>query len=511
MPEFAGYVSNRGNVVDWQDAAAGLSGAIKSVDQARQQRRAENERIMSESEQLINDTEQPKSQTLNNFILKGADLGRSKLFEWNRQLKQGTLKASDYKSRIANLNEYWSNLAAATKTLDTRMTQAMARQQPGADGTLPPASAIEAEMQMYFGGLSQLGDKNIIVDEDGRVKIGKFDANGNLVGSEDVKYINNPANVEFNRTDLSGMVNADIKNWGEWSIGRVSDLRNNPQYKRAKARLEDALVGTPRSAASILVDNTDGDYQVYFNEEDKQAKVQKLKELYAQTGEKKSDKEIEDQLILMRQDQNGDYQPNLTPAQIEAAKKLVDSEIELQVGRVVAPAPSIQRDNGPSWEWMYKKQEEQEQNLQGYIASREAWINNDVSKLPQGYVYKRGKSKQFVTKDNPDGSYFDVYVANQKDADRDRNTPNEPVKRLTSAEGLAEFVFAGEDPNKSLYRWKEGKSEFLNRGLNNDPRYQYNPSGKQNQPSASDFDSKWKTLKKGQRLQGPDGVWYTKK
>ena len=50
--EYAGYVSNRGNQVDWLEAATGLSGAVKSVDQARKQRKAEDAALLSETERL---------------------------------------------------------------------------------------------------------------------------------------------------------------------------------------------------------------------------------------------------------------------------------------------------------------------------------------------------------------------------------------------------------------------------------------------------------------------------
>lgn len=488
--EYQGYVSNRGNVVDWNQAAQGLSGAVKSVQQARDFRRAENERLKQEAEGFINATEQPKSKTLNEFILKGADQGRSKLMEWNKQLKAGDLKENEYKQRIANLNEYWRSLATTAKSLDQRMTQALARQQVGEDGTLPPASAIEAEMQMYFGGLSQLGDKNVVIGDDGRVMVGKYDPDGNLISTEDVKYINNPANVEFNRTDLSGMVQADVKNWGDWSIGRVSDVRQNPQFAKSKARLVDALVGTPRSAASILVDNTDGDYQVFFTAEDRAAKVQKQKELYAQMGQPKTDAEIESQMILMQQDQNGDYQPMLTNAQKEAAKKLVESEIEVQLGRQVTPY----QGGGSSYDASEARdiQNEIDSNLEGYKAARKAWNTGDYSGLRSGFEYKRsGTGNNYK---------IDVYRINTNP--KTRGQESVLVKTITSPEGLAEYAFNG-DPNTNISKYKEGKNEFARRGLGDDR--------KKSSITPEQFDAQWAKLKRGQSLVGPDGKTYTKK
>lgn len=490
---YAGYVSNRGNVVDWNQAAQGLSGAVQSVDDARTARRAENEKVLKDSEKLINDTEQPKSQTLNEFVLKGADQGRSKLMEWNRQLKAGEINGRDYKSRVANLNEYWGSLANTTKTLDARLTQAMQRQQVGADGTLPPGSAIEAEMQMYFGGLSQLSDKGVVIDDDGRVMVGKFDKEGNMLSTEDVKYINNPANIEFNRTDLSGMVNADVKNWGDWAINRTTDARQNPQFAKSKSRLVNAIVGTPRSAASVLVDNTDGEYMVYFNEEDKQQKIQQLKEEYEQSGEKKTDAEIASQLILMQQDANGDYQPNLTNGQLDAAKKLVESEIEIQVGRKVDPRPvSSGGNNGPSYDQARSYQQEIDENLQGYIAVREAWNKNQYDLLSKG-------GYSFVPKGN---GVIEVYQGEDKRGNKIK------VDVVDSPGGLAKYAFNG-DPNTNLRKYDEGRNHFYSTGMDKDSRYSVPGSGAT--PSEAEFNKKWASLKKGQTTIGPDGKTYTKR
>jgi hypothetical protein len=469
-PEFAGYQGqNRGNILDWNQIAGGLSGSIKSVDQARQTRRAENERIMKESERLLNETEQPKSQTLNQFILKGADQARSMLFEWNKQLKAGDLDPAEWKARNANLNEYWNSLATATKSLDQRLTQAMERQQVGADGTLPPASQIEAEMQMYFGGLANLKDKSLVIDGDGRVQIGKYDADGNLISTEDVKYINNPANVVFNRTDVGGMVAADVKNWGDWSIGRVSDVRQNPQFQKAKMRLTDAIIGTPRSAASVLVDNTDGDYQVYFNEQDKQDKLSQLKLMYSQMGQKVTDAELEKQLIAMKQDANGDYQPALTEDQVDAAREIVESEIELQLGRKVEPRPVVSGgNNGPTWDQMRRYQEDMDDNLRGYIAAREAWTNNDASGLRSGYNYKKGYDKKYISEDNPNGYFIEVQ---KEERDRKGATVYRTVKKAHSAEGLAEFAFNG-DANQALSDYNQGRDVFYGQGIDKTDRFQ---------------------------------------
>jgi hypothetical protein len=485
MAEYAGYISNRGNIVDFEGAAAGLSGAVKNVDQARKQRRKENDQIARSLEEQINDTEQPKNQTLNTFVLDGAMQAKAKKMDWMRELKQGGNRA-DFLAKTANLEDYWNNLATVTKSLDQRLTQAMERQQVGEDGTLPPASQIEAEMQMYFGGLSNLKNKNLVIEDDGRVSVGKYDDDGKLVSTEDIKYINNPANIVFNRTDLTGQVAAGVKNWASWQQGRVTDMRLNPKFKLEKNRLINTLTSSPRSAASILVDNTDGEYQVYFGEEDKQQRIAALKQEAADAGQKLTDAEAEAKLIRMRQDENGDYQPTLTDAQMSKAKEITDNAIEAQVGREVEPAP--QQTGGPDFWDMFKYQQVQDNSLRGYIAAREGWTKGDFSGLMQGYEYEPeggddGSGKPYQVK------VYKVLTTPAKTGSGEYQKRT-LVKTAKNPEGLSEFAFDG-DPNTSLTDYTTGRQMFYGQGLQNTERFQTKGKAKQsNVPSASKAD--WK-------------------
>lgn len=488
--EYLGRQPNSNQGIDWQQAAASLGGAIKNVDDSRKARKAADESLLQESERLVNETEQPKSQTLDTFLLNGSDVYKRKALEWNKALREGKIKRADYNSRMANGMEYWKSLSTAIKSFDQRISQSIQRQQVGEDGTMPPASVIEAETQAFLGGLSQLKDKNLIVGDDGRLSVGRYGPNGELLSAEDVKYINNPANIEFNRTDLSGMVQAEVKNWGDWSIGRVSDTRQNPQFIKSEARLVDALTSSPRSAASILVDNTDGEYQVFFTPEDKAAKIQRIKDLDTQMGVKRTDAEIESQLIQMRQDENGDYQPVLSQKQMEEAKKLVKGEVEIQLSREVTPY----QGGGSSYDASEARdiQNEIDSNLEGYKAARKAWNTSDYSGLRSGYEYKRSGTG--------DNYKIDVYKINTNPKTRDQGSTL--IKTITSPEGLAEYAFNG-DPNTNISKYKEGKNEFARRGLGDDR--------KKSSITPEQFDAQWANLKKGQTLVGPDGKTYTKK
>jgi hypothetical protein len=517
MPEYTGYVSNRGNNVDWLEAAQGLSGNIQKVDQAQKQRRAENEQLLSDTESFINQTEQPKSKTLGTLVLNGADMYRTKALDWNKQLKEGKISRTEYQSRMNKSREYWDSFANATKTFDQRLSTAMERQQVGADGTLPPASQIEAEMQAYFGGLSQLADKKIVVDDDGTILMGKYDQNGNLLSTEDVKHINNPGNIIFNRIDLNGIVSAGVKNWASWQQGRVTDPRLNPKFALEKTRLINAATASPRSSASILVDNTDGEYQVYFSDEEKQQKKDLLKQEAEASGIKMSDAEIESRLIKMRQDENGDYQPDLTESQFNKAKEITSNAIEMQLERTVTPPPASSGGGFDAGDYRDMEQEKQD-NLRGYIASREMWTKGDPSGLRSGYTYTpKGSGDNFRIEVRKIGAPVEKkeYVTERdsltgKPVKRLKTTKEDPViKIVKNAEGLAEFAYNG-DQNTNIRKYNEGRQTFHGQGLQSTERFQEKGSQKKSTISPEQFDAQWAKLKRGQTLTGPDGKTYTK-
>ena len=339
MPEIINPISTRGSQLDWSELFGSLSSSVLDWDKKIKGKRAEDEAMLQQTGKNLNETEQPKTQSLNEFILSGTNEGRDKIYQWNQDLKAGKINRAEYHKRMTNLNDYWGNLSTVTKTLDTRIQQAMERQQVGEDGTLPPASAIEVELQGYFGGLANLKDKKLNIGDDGRVMLATINQEGIPTSLESIKYMNNPLNIGFNRTDVSGMVKADVENWGKWDIGLTSDQRNNPNLKKSKAQLINAITGSPRSAASVLVDNTDEDYTVFFNEKDKLEKFAQLKKLNEEADLKLTDEQIAEKMIQMRQDENGDYQPVLSEKQQQKARDVVDREIEMQVSRTVDLAP----------------------------------------------------------------------------------------------------------------------------------------------------------------------------
>lgn len=462
--------SDRGNQVDWSKISSGLGEAVTDWDKSIKAKRAEDENAFRETNKMLAETESTKSQSLNEFILAGADNGRQKITNWYNDLKAGNINRSEYQRRRMNLTDNWNQLASVTKDLDQRIQQSLERQQVGPEGQLPQASQIELEMQAYFGSMANLVNKKLDIDDEGHVLLATMGPDGKPIELNNIKYMNNPLNINYSRVDVPSMVKAEVDNWGKWSIGRISDQRNNPQFPKMKAQLVETITATPRSASSVLVDYTDDDYTVYFSEQDKQAKFNQLKKLNEQIGGGLTDQQIEDRLIQMKQDPNGDYQPVLTDNQLRTAKDIVAREIEMQVGRDVAPAPMYSGGGGSSSS--SGSGEDPNQLIAGYKASLKAFgfdpekvkaNPKDYTTWGSGNVDFGGLTTDFKYYYNPKSKAVEVYSASSPTAitgDK-KNPENNLLFIAKNPKDLAQYIYMRSDASKNSMLWEDARKMFL--------------------------------------------------
>ncbi len=457
MAEFYGYVPTSDSSIDFRQLAQGLSSSIEGVREGQKSRTATNKQARKTAEGAM-EFDPVSSETVNNFTYRYADQGRNKIFEWSKQLKRGEISGREYKERIANLNDYTSSMATVAKTLDQRLQESLKRQSVGENGELPQASGIEADLQVKFGDLANVIGKDTIIDDNGRVMVVKKDTEGNIISGEDIKQVLNPLNVEFNRVDLNGMLDAGTKGWEQFQVGTTTDARKNPAYAKAKVDLINTILASPRSTASVLYDNTDEDYVVYYDEDSKQQALQQFvdrqNEINQQLGKPldAKPKDFEQNLILMKQDEKGVYQPILTEEQLNKAKSVVDNGIEVRMGReqqIFAPhyggggGDSGSGDVNPS-DW-----------VPGYLASLEAFgIDKDAVKSGD---YKSTGNHSFGKLDRRYSYRWDngsVVVTKAGD-------PKSIIGRFSRPVDLAQFVYGTNDPSEATKMYNEARMTYL--------------------------------------------------
>lgn len=345
--QYTGFIP-ASNPIDWAKLTGGLVKTITDIGESREAERQALDKLQSDNTKILQNTELGKTQTLNQLILSGSNQGRQSMMEWNRLLKAGQITPLEYKNRINNLMDSWSTFANTAKGYDKQMQEALKRQQEGL------GSGLELELNNRLAQLGDLRNKATQVDpNNGNFIIGQLGQDGLFDSSSimDLRSISQPGNIIDNKVDLLSIVNEKTKGWEDWTIElgakTITDALQNPAVQRARLDLANGILSNPRATTSILKDNTDGNYDFYYNKEDLDAKLQDRvvneNELNKQLGKPALsgdalDKFIESEknkFILLAQDDQGVYQPNLTNKQIEDAKQTALDAIDANLKRKV--------------------------------------------------------------------------------------------------------------------------------------------------------------------------------
>ena len=381
--QYFGYTPSETRI-DWSKLTGDLAQQLTDNENQRKAVLTELDKIESDNNSLVTNTERSKTQNLDELVLGGAQDAKAKMLNWSKELKSGQLTASEYRKRMNNLTEGWKAYANNMKAFDTRMQDAMARQQPGEDGKII-GSGFEAAVNEQMAYLGELRGKKLIVNpEDGKVIIGTLNQETGLVDPSsimDAMAIGNVSNTIDNSVDLLSLTSTIAKSFGDYSksdaSGTIKDPRQNVDMMKAKNDFMNGVLSSDRRAASILTDNTDDDYDYYFTPEQKKQKLESMvndqiqamnetKKYSSEQIEKKIaefkkknkkqadiDKErvklesetktmtteeiaefkknAESKLIEAKLDDNNVYQPILTDQQKEAARAAIDASIMSQV------------------------------------------------------------------------------------------------------------------------------------------------------------------------------------
>ena len=184
----------------------------------------------------------------------------------------------------------------------------------------------------------------------GKAFLTKVDKDGKIISQTDVRQANNPGNMIDNRLNLGSAVKNGTKNWEDWTIATTGSLGkgttetdqrlNLLNFTKSKNALINSILSNDRAIAGVLKDNTDDNYQFYITDEERDSNVEKQLETqrldYNEAGvdfdAETIRAEIEARMIKTVKDATGVYQPELTEKQVQMAKDIVGTEIEMQTG-----------------------------------------------------------------------------------------------------------------------------------------------------------------------------------
>ena len=433
--QYTGFIP-ASNPIDWAKLTGGLVSTITGIGEKREAERQALDKLQSDNTRILQNTELGKSQTLNQLILSGSNDGRQSMMEWNRQLKAGQINPVEYKNRINNLMDSWSTFANTAKSYDQQMQEALKRQQEGL------GSGLELELNNRISQLGDLRNKKVQIDpNNGNFVIGQLDQNGLFDPTSiiDLRSISKPGNVMDNKVDLASIADEKTEGIASWIIETgnttVTDALQNPAVQRTIYDLTQSILSNPRAITSILTDNTDGNYDFYYSDQDLYEKIQdrinKENDFRRQNNKpvlsgNDVDQFIEsekEKFIFLTQDDQGVYQPNLTENQIKEANRATNDAIKSRLTRKVEIDEPYRGGSSGGGGGGSSKSKKDESKLG--VASKvfNAWRNNDAKALSQA---SGGKLVFQYTKDGG----VNVYNGNPNDRNTKLLSPGGSIKKI---------------------------------------------------------------------------------
>ena len=388
---YMGYQSPE-NRVDWAALSDKFSTELKDVEEKRQLERDTLDKMALDNTVLVSSYVPGKDQTLNEMVLRGIDDAKGKISNWNKDLKAGKLKPSEYKTRMNNIKEYWGVMANNAKNYDQRIADVVTRQQEGTSGVM------EAELLKQWENSTDVKSNAVVVGDDGRVYTSKFDrTTGQPTGEvTDMRLMSLPENIMANKVDLVTEIDNYTADWQpatmfatEGDIDITSEsVKNQGNYELMKQKVANAIAPdtNPRAQVSVLGDNGAYDVTFYYNDDEY---TQKYDELLAQLeadkailGEEITQEDLDNidkSLIRMGIDENNMMNPILTDDQKQAVKDFISEQIDIRT------EDKISRDIGLEYKigMQNKKQTLAEQRAAAAAAKKASSGRSGSSKTAQ--------------------------------------------------------------------------------------------------------------------------------
>jgi len=339
-----GYIPTES--VDWSKALGGLYTTVKGIEEGREELKLELDQLKTDNIKAVQQADNFTSQTFGQMMLGASQNGVSTIKSWNDALKRGELDPKEYKQRMNSLMENWGALANNVKSFDTKNAEIQKQLQSG------EISKASVEAGEYFARMGDLKNLQVFIDPStGLVSTGRLDsATGQVIPDtiESSKTTGDLSNLIFNKTNIDQSVAETTKVWKDYmvenDITTISDLRQRDEFASKMADLTGALTSNNRMTLSILMDNMDEGYTTYYTSADRESKLidmlerENQKRAYQNKAKLSDDdldefiKNAEGKLIPMQKDASGVYQPMISEAQKDRAKKTIESAVALQLG-----------------------------------------------------------------------------------------------------------------------------------------------------------------------------------
>ena len=345
------------DAIDWGKAIGGLYKTVNDIGESREKERQALDQLMTDSLNTINNSDMLKTQSLNDYVLAGAENGRVTIKSANDRLKSGQITPKEYKAIMNNVNTYWSTMGNSMKNFDATNQEILKRLQPGEDGSAPAGSEFEEFLAQGHADLGDLRNStyqfNPETGEGYMIKINPMTGTSEKITNS--MAIADPSNIMDQRYDFDkeiinntrGMKQAYTMEDGTVTI---KDPMKNPAVANSVTSLITSLTGTSRMTAQVLARY--GSYDFYETEEQRNqiimSEIQnenKSRQLQgkgplSEDQTKTFFENMSEKLIRVTLDNSNKYQPIITPEQQQEAEYILKDMI-------IAQFPKSQTENDP--------------------------------------------------------------------------------------------------------------------------------------------------------------------
>lgn len=472
MAEYAGYIP--GKSIDWLSLAKRVKTDIDQGLKAREERKAADEKLVTDVSSKLRSWESTQNKSFNEVVLNGLDKARTQALDWNRQLKSGEITRNEYQRRMNNLNDSFDAFATTTKNFDQYVIGINKRQEEGL------SSSFEMFSADLNSRLMNIGTKDMNIGDSG-----DFFVTDLVDGSvQNVRNYTNMNNIVDNKIDVAKTVDSVVSKWDPVVLQQLKaggatvlteDPRLNAAYQKAKADLIGTLVNkdNPRGIVSILLDNSDLDYNLFYTADDARkvlSRAVESKEMAdgkAMTPEERTkfeEKYFNENMIQVVQDNDGKYQPRITDKMISDANRVAENQIEQQLGFKTEEergfAPSRNDDGGKTEAQLEREKEQLNQFQRGYVASMNAFgIDPVTNKRNPGTEDFSGLDNRYQYQRTQDG--VKIYKSGSLDE------KGKPIRQkavyvglATTPKQLAEYAVYGKSTAEAQSNYEKGRSQY---------------------------------------------------
>jgi hypothetical protein len=311
MANYIGYDPEIGvEQVDWGTITSDLVDGIKKEDERRVQKKADIEKGTTDLITEIRDHQSAigSNTTYNGYVLDASQQAIDYTLMQQRLLKKGQLKPSDIVKGNQVLSDDWKSFEQISKTFQDQDAAAKKAQAEG-------LSLLGEESFAKFQQDVDINNSRLVVNpEDGRLY---FETNDKrLLG---MSSINNRAADLPKDFDILAGTKGFTDTLGrvvgrDGMGGTIENIRDLDSFKKSKKSYIESINADPRNTLSILTQNG---YKITQNPDEADANT-----------------------ILVKPDENGMLQPDLSDANIKASNGFIDEIIDSQLNKIYSAKSS---------------------------------------------------------------------------------------------------------------------------------------------------------------------------